>query len=763
MEQVLKYSQSADCFERALPIGNGSLGGMVYGKVDKERISLNHDTLWSGVPGNQLVEGAYESFRRAQKLMADGKTYEAERELEEHFLGNWVNSYLYLGNLYIERIGSQNRPDSYTRTLNLSTSLVNCVYTEDEIEFKREYFVSYPNDCLAIRLQSSKPVSYCITGDALFERTAFATEDALVWEGECPDSLPPVYDRKAKPVTFNGKGIKFHAFLRANSNGLASYADERLTIVDTTDTVLYFCVKTSFIAFDVFPTAETYHACDKASLSLLTWNYDSLRLAHVTDVLELYQRVYIDLGGAPSDLDTDLRLESGTDDASLCELLFNFGRYLTIASSREGSTATNLQGIWNESLYPEWGADYTININSEMNYWHVFMTNLHECAKPINELVKKLSVTGKELAKHFYHANGFVSHHNADIWGISNPVGNNQIGSSCFGFWNLSSGWLTRHLWEYYEYTQDVEFLENTAYPILLESAKFYWDMLVRDGDYWILTPTTSPENVYRKDGQTLHVAKYTTMSQSIVYDVFCNLVKCADVLNVMDPFVQNVAERMDKVAIFTVGSQGQLLEYDDEYEMCDVHHRHLSHLYAMCPADIITTENNKAISHAMRQTLELRGDEGTGWSMGWKVNLWAKLKDGNRAMKLIENQLRLKDPDRQTDDKFSGGTYPNLFDAHPPFQIDGNFGVTAGICQLFLQCEDGKIKILPALPDKILNGTINGLVAKGCVEVSISWQNGTLTELTLLAKKAQKVVVSYRGQNKEVILDAGVVTSVSW
>lgn len=755
MEKFLRYDTPAKAFEEALPLGNGSLGAVIYGKTDIERISLNHDTLWSGKPGQFMVEDARESFEKAKALTLEGRFYEAQVEIERGFTGPWLNSYMLLGTLYIERDGSSSNPKNYSRVLDLENSLASVSYTEDGIDFKREYLVSHPHNCVMVKLSSSKPVSYKLKGDCVGKSAVTAGKDILYLTGECPTSIAPTYHRDAKPVVYDGDGVKVSAMAKIKCDGETKREEDYVQILDATDVTIYFCAETSFVDFDKLPNKPTFYPCLDRVNALCEIPYEEIKSAHIADTSELFNRIEVDFGGDISTKTTDRRLRDGDKDLGLCELLFNFGRYLIIASSREGSRATNLQGIWNEHFYAPWSSNYTVNINTEMNYWPVLMCNLPECHKPMIELIKGVSKNGRETAKHFYGANGFVSHHNLDLWINTTPVGFNVEHSSRYAFWNMSSGWLCRHLFEHYEYTLDKDFLREVAYPIMKESARFYLDMMVMHNGKWILTPSTSPENAVIINGETVHTTLYTTMTQSIIQDLFTSISKGAEILGENDDFVKEIREKLPNVGIYKIGSHGELLEYDEEYEEEDVHHRHVSHLYAMYPAGLISTDTTKELADACRQTLEIRGDESTGWSMGWKVNLWARLKDGDRAYKLVKNQLNFVEPNAELKYSQGGGTYANMFDAHPPFQIDGNFGVAAGIAQMFLQCEDGKIKILPALPSEMKNGKIKGLLAKGNIKVDIEWKNSKLSRLELVTPTAQTAIINVEGVDKTVTLTA--------
>ncbi|MBQ3040127.1 MAG: glycoside hydrolase N-terminal domain-containing protein [Clostridia bacterium] len=758
MEKILNYNKPAGAFEEALPLGNGSLGAMVYGRTDIERISLNHDTLWSGKPGQTLVEGARESYEKAQALTLEGKFYEAQKELERNFTGPWLNSYMYLGNLYIKREGSSGCFESYSRILDLEKSLVTVSYVEDGISFEREYFVSHPDNCVMVKLKSSSPVSYELTGDCVGKSAVTAGAGSLFLSGECPAAISPNYDMRARAVVYDGDGVKVSAIVRVSCDGKTEYKADALLIQNVTDVTIYFCAETSFIDFDKLPTKPTFYPCEKRMTELYQKPYDEIKADHLDDVMPLFNRIETDFGGPTSNLPTDERIRSDQKDTSLCELLYNFGRYLIIASSREGSRATNLQGIWNEHFYAPWSSNYTVNINTEMNYWPVLMCNLPECHQPMIELIKAVSVNGRETAKHYYGAEGFVSHHNLDLWANTTPVGNKVEASPRYAYWNMSSGWLCRHLFEHYEYTLDKDFLASVAYPIMVESAKFYLSVMINYNGKWIITPSTSPENGVIIDGKVIHTTTYTTMTQSIVEDLFTNILASAKILGIEDSLVAEIRKKLPNVGIYKIGSHGELLEYNEEYEEEDVHHRHVSHLYAMYPAGIITTNATPELAHACRQTLEIRGDESTGWSMGWKVNLWARLKDGNRAYKLVKTQLTFVDPSAELKYSHGGGTYANMFDAHPPFQIDGNFGVVAGITQMFLQCEDGRIKILPALPDEMKNGKIKGLLAKGKIKVDIEWKNSKLSRLELVTPIAQTAIINIEGVDREIALEANEI-----
>lgn len=762
MENKLQYSAAAECFEEALPLGNGTLGAMVYGKWDRERISLNHDTLWSGKPRNYVRADAVKTYREAQALVLEGRPYEAQKLLQQDFTCDFGQSYLPLGNIFIEKENAAEL-EEYYRELDMETGTVRVSYTEGGVHFEREYFVSHPDGCFAVRICSDAPASYVIFSDSALKYDVSAHENRIYLTGECPTSIAPSYAREITPTVYDGDGIKFTAIASVCADGEISARENRLEIRNSSDITVVLCAETSYISFDVMPTKDCFGICEKRISELAEKKYEEIRDAHAADFSGCYNRVKLDLGFEKPALMTDERIkaEDKSRDLGLAELLFNFGRYLVISSSREGSQATNLQGIWNEELFAPWSSNYTVNINAEMNYWPVLMCNLAGMDMPIVELTKKISVTGAKTAKEFYGAKGYCAHHNIDLWGLSTPVGAKREGCVCYAYWNVSAGWLCRHVWEHYEYTLDREYLESTAYPLMKGAAEFFLSVMIPDSGKYIISPSTSPENSYYFEGdKKAFIAGYTAMSQAIAMDLFENLSRAAQILGIEDGFVREIREKLPLLNTYAVGSKGQLLEYNKEFPEVDVHHRHTSHLYGLYPGESITVESTPELAEACRKTLLMRGDVSTGWSMGWRVNLWAKLKDGNHALKLLKNQMKYVSPEEKRSWK-GGGTYPNLFDAHPPFQIDGNFGVCAGIAQMLLQCEDGKIRILPALPDEFENGSVTGLKAKGDVTVDIAWEKGKLKHFYLESPTAQRVTAATENGEMEILLEAGKKTVI--
>ncbi len=752
METKLWYTQQANLFEEALPIGNGSLGAMVYGGVQTEKLSLNLDTLWSGKQQDYISENAPEVYKQAQQLMLEGKVSEAEDLMVNRFNNMWSAYYLPMANLYIE--SDQQDSTGYRRELDLSTAIA----TTQIAGAVREAFVSFPHKCLAIRETDSQKTNYTIRLDSQLQYQIRPEGDMLILSGRCPAEGGSRWpDSGYEPFIYTeDDGITFTLALKIITDGQINTSGDALTVQNASDLLILAAAESSYTGHGL-PYDETHEAKCLAILeAAASAGFDALRSAHIEDHAALYNRVCLNLHAEPCDLPTDERLAREEKDKGLVELLFNYGRYLTIASSRPGSQATNLQGIWNEHLVAPWRANYTVNINTEMNYWPTLMCGLTECTQPLIGLIRKIAGTGRAAAQNYYGAEGFTSHHNVDLWGHASPVGGrNNPSSNLYANWCLSSGWLCAHLFWQYEYTLDKDFLRSTAYPIMKEAAKFYLSVMIEHDGELILCPSSSPENAYiGDDGKTHALTKKATMSQAIIFELFTNCITSSEILGIDTDFSARLRAALEKIHPHAIGADGRLREWDKDYEDVEVHHRHVSHLYGLFPGEQITCETTPALAEACKKTLEVRGDAGTGWSLGWKVNLWAKLKDGDRTLKLVHDQLTLV-RSNVTEYRGKGGTYPNMLDAHPPFQIDGNFGVTSGIAQMFVQHENGKIHILPALPTSFADGEIRGLRTKGNVTVSITWKGGKAESVSLVSPYSQIVQVQMNGQVIEVSLNA--------
>ena len=742
---VLWYKKPADYWVQALPVGNGSLGGMIYGGVRQEKIALNHDELWTGHPQDTTRPGAAEAFLNARNLALEGKLSESQKLIESDFQSTWSQAYMPLGDLIIDFDGAK-QYRRYRRSLDLDEAVSYVDYEQGVRRMHREAFASFPDKLIAVHITcEGGHFSMNVSLKSQLRNCVETDGSMLIMSGEAPsDNNKDGSTGKWHYLDDdNLRGMLFTSALKIDTDGSVSAGDGFLSVSHATEATIWFTAQTSFNGFDknAYTDGKPHREPCLENLGRELC-YEDIKRRHIEDYRSLYGRVELDLGSSGKDnIPTGQRLrEFGKtkDDLGLYTLLFNFGRYLSIASSRPGSQPSTLQGIWNDKYSPPWNSNYTVNINTEMNYWPVLPCDMAPLNLPLIEMLRDLSVAGEHTAKVQYGFDGFVSHHNVDIWRLSTPVS----GSAVWAFWPMSSGWLCEHIFAHYEYTKDIDFLRDTAYPIMKKAAKFYTDYLVEDKDgYLIAAPSTSPENNFLYKGSVCAVSQTSTMTMSIIRELFENCIRSCEILGEDKEFANLLSEKLQKMLPFKIGSKGQLLEWYEEYKEVEPHHRHCSMLYGLHPAHLITVDDTPELAQACKRSLELRGDEGTGWSLGWKINFWARLRDGNHALKLFERQLRFK---RAGISASGGGTYENLFDAHPPFQIDGNFGAVSGVCEMLLDSVDDRIYLLPALPDKWANGSVKGLLARGGIKVDMEWQNGKLTSYSLCGHG--KPCVIYKG-----------------
>ncbi len=747
---VLFYKTKASKWVEALPLGNGKIGAMMFGGGSLEKISLNYDELWSGYPRSYTDMFSYSDFAKARDLALNGELLKSQDILEERFTGLNTENYLPLGDILIEffKGGVKN----YRRELDLSSAVHTVTYQKNDVNFKRETFISHPDAALVSKITSDKEnsVNFKLKLKSKLRHSLKTENDALVLDGLCPSygcaNIGLLRKRSRYENDESKKGISFRALVKVKTDGEKELSPDEITVKNASFAIVYFTVESSFNGFQKHPNLEgkEYKNAVKDCVDkVYNKDYEEVKKDHIEDYRRFYNRVSLDLGSSHKEsTPTDKRLNdfhSGKEDKSLYTLFFNFGRYLLISASREGSQCMNLQGIWNDSLDPPWSSNYTININTEMNYFPALSCNLAEMNLPLVELVRGLSVTGEKTAKDLYHARGFVSHHNTDIWRLSTPVS----GKAQWSFWPLSSGWLCRHLFEHYEYANDISFLRNTAYPIMIKAASFYLDMLVEDRDgYLIMAPSTSPENSFKTKSGNCSVSQTTTMTASIIKELFLNCVKASEILDENPEIISEIKEKLPRLLPIRIGKNGDIMEWYEDEEGAEKRHRHVSHLYGLYPSRLINYDDSKDLINAAKKTLEMRGDDGAGWSLGWKINFYARLFDGNHALKLLDMQLRPAGNKRRALYSGGGGAYPNLFDAHPPFQIDGNFGALSGVIEMLLQSDEDKIYLLPALPAKWREGSVEGLLAKGNIEVAIEWENGKLKNYSLKGDVKNKKII---------------------
>lgn len=693
MENKLYYKKKAVVWEEALPVGNGRIGGMVFGNLKKERIILNEDSLWSGYPKDLNRKDAHEHLENLRNAIFEGDHATAKKIANTDFRGHWSECYLPFGDLIIE-YKNRSSKNGYKRELDL----VNGISTVENKHIKQTVFVSHPAQLLIVNIKSDKPISYDIKLFSKLHHKCYTKEDCLYMTGQAPEICMPPYAH-CKPEFDYGKGaMNFCGCVKILGN--ATFEQDYISVKEQTETTILVSLATSFEDFKSMPTGNAIERAE--SYFENTKSYDELLKEHKADFSNLFNRVDVDFGSERADLPTDKRLKAfqkGSKDNNLIALLFQYGRYLTIACSRPGTNCMTLQGIFNPHIRAPWSSSYTVNINTQMNYWPTDICNLSECFEPFYELTKKLCINGEVTAKDYYGCSGSVAHHNSDIWGASYPAGDpeGKGDGESFACWQSTLPWMLNEVFEHYRYTHD-ELLFRDMKPYFKRVLDFYNDFLVEHNGNLVTCPNISPENTYIHNGARASLTYMPTMDIGILQEFFAN---CRE-LGFDTPEIPDIP----------IGSDGRVNEWAQEYKETEVHHRHVSHLYCVYPSAV---EQSEDIREATKKSLLARGFDGTGWALGWKVCLWARLDDAENALLLIKNQLRPINPRRMK--RPGGGSYPNMFDAHPPFQIDGNFGVAAGIAEMLSR---------GAIPES-WSGYAKGIKTKNGTELDIKFENGII------------------------------------
>ena len=754
----LWYNSPAEFFEESMPIGNGRLGALVYGGTDDNVIQFNDITFWTGKPVNRNDdEGAHKWIPEIRKALFN-EDYKLADSLQLHVQGNNSQFYQPLATLHILD-DNTTKASGYYRELDIDSALCRDTYIKDGVRYTREYFASNPDKMIAMRIRADKKGAI----NCLLSLTS------LVPHKVRSSQTSPSGDYGGASLTINGhatgdpmNSIHFSGILTAKTDGgKVLTGDSTLLISGATEATVYFVNATSFNGFDKHPVNEGARYIEQAAddaWHLVNYTYDQLRERHIADYKAIYDRFKLKLGNATFDTkrNTEQQLKDYTDrkggNTYLETLYAQYGRYLLISCSRTAGVPANLQGLWTPHLWSPWRGNYTVNINLEENYWPAEVANMGEMAMPLDNFIAALAANGRYTAKNYYGiTEGWCSSHNSDIWAMTNPVGEKREWPE-WANWNMGGAWLVNALWDHYLFNLDIEYLRSTAYPLMKGAAEFCMAWLIKNPnnpDELITAPSTSPENEYKTDkgyhGMTMYGG---TADLAIIRELLTNTIKASETLNTDKELRDRMNTTINMLHPYKIGKRGNLQEWYYDWDDWDWKHRHQSHLIGLYPGRHIT-EAQPELMKACRKSLEIKGDETTGWSTGWRINLWARLKDADQAYHIYQKLLTYVSPDnyKGEDKRRSGGTYPNLFDAHPPFQIDGNFGGTAGVCEMLVQSDGDTITLLPALPKAWKDGEVSGICARGGYELKLKWTDSKVVELTVKAKNKGKVKVAVNGR----------------
>ena len=753
----LWYNTPAAFFEESLPIGNGRIGALVYGDPNKNILYLNDITLWTGKPVVPQLDADAHKWIPSIREALFNEDYARADSLQLHVQGPNSQFYQPLATLQISEQGGDENYTNYYRELDIDSAICRDHYTRNGVLYTREYIASHPDKTIALRLSASSAgkINCNLTLGSQVPHRVKAANNQLTMTGHA------IGDAQ--------ESIHFCAILRTNiKGGTVEAHDSTLTLRNVDEAVVWFVNETSFNGADKHPVREGAPYLETAAddaWHLVNCTYNEVRSRHVADYQQFFSRLKLHLEGATYDKSrtTEQQLRDYTDQGGgnpyLETLYMQYGRYLLITSSRTPNVPANLQGLWTPHRFSPWRGNYTVNINLEENYWPAEVANLSELAMPLFGFTQSLAKNGRNVARNYYGIqHGWCSSHNSDIWAMANPVGEKRE-SPEWSNWNMGGAWLTQNLWEHFLYTQDYNYLRETLYPLLKGASEFMVDWLIENPkkpQELITAPSTSPENEYKTDqgyhGTTCYGG---TADLAIIRELFQNTISAAERLDCDEDFRNQLRDRLQRLHPYQVGHQGDLNEWYHDWDDWDIHHRHQSHLIGLYPGHHISPDKTPDLATAATRTLEQKGDQTTGWSTGWRINLWARLRQASQAYHIYQKLLTYVSPDnyKGPDRRRSGGTYPNLFDAHPPFQIDGNFGGTAGVCEMLMQSQEGLVELLPALPQAWPAGQISGLKARGGVTVDFTWRDGKATSVTLKAINKTQINLRANGRNITVKL----------